>query len=61
MTVITNKWVEKERKKKPHETAPAFASVHTDERDPYNMKKPAKRHTVATRSTMTRTLRGTRK
>lgn len=61
MAVIQNKWVEKERKKKAHDTAPAFESVPMDERDPYNMKKPEKRHSVPSTSTMSRTLRGVRR
>lgn len=62
MAVITNKWVEKEKKKKVHETAPAFLSDSIDTWIPINTGgKPVKRHSHAARATMVRTLRGVRK
>lgn len=61
MAVIMNKWVEKERKKKTHETAPAYESDPLSDSSAYNAKKPVKRHTNASRATMVRTLRGVRK
>ena len=61
MNVIPNKWVEKQLKKKKKETAAAYAHIPIDERDPYNMKKPKKRFTVACRATYVKTLRGIRK
>lgn len=61
MAVIMNKWVEKEKKKKVHETAPAFASDSLDSWLPINAGTTIKRHTKAARSTMVRTLRGVRK
>lgn len=61
MAVILNKWVEKEKKKRGHETAPSYESKPIDNWLPINPGKPIKRHTVASRSTMVRTLRGVRK
>lgn len=61
MNVIANKWVEKERKKKKLETAPAFESNPIDPWIPVNLKDPIKRFTFAARATMKRTLRGVRK
>lgn len=61
MAVITNKWIEKEKKKKVHETAPAFTSDSLDSWIPINNGTPVKRHSKASRSTMVRTLRGVRK
>lgn len=59
MAVIKNKWVEKERKKRTHETAPSYASTPTG--DVIDSTKPSKRHSHAARATMVRTLRGVRK
>ena len=61
MAVIMNKWIEKERKKKVHETAAAYDADPLSSQAVYNAKKPEKRHTQASRSTMVRTLRGIRK
>jgi hypothetical protein len=61
MSVIQNKWVEKEKKKRVAETAPAFQSVPGDEWLPINTKKKIERHTNAARATLCRTLRGVRK
>ena len=61
MAVIQNKWVEKEKKKRAVETAPAFESVPGDDWLPSKTDAPIKRHTTATRSTMRKTLRGVRK
>jgi hypothetical protein len=59
MSVIQNKWVEKLRKKKVHETAASYASVDYDIID--SSKKPNKRSSLASGATMHRTLRGVRK
>jgi len=61
MAVIQNKWVEKEKKKKVHETAAAYDSNPIDNWLPINPGKATKRHTHASRATMVRTLRGVRK
>lgn len=61
MATIRNKWVEKIKTKKEHETAPSY------ERDPmadtyaYNAKKPKKRFSLPSSGTLVRTLRGIRK
>jgi hypothetical protein len=59
MSVIQNKWVEKQRKKKGAETAPAFAQAAYDIVD--STGKPMKRFSFSSKSTMVRTLRGVRK
>ncbi len=61
MTVLVNSWIEKIRKRKTHETAPAYESDHLAESEIYNTKRPATRSTVAARSILLRTLRGVRK
>lgn len=61
MSVIQNKWVEKEKKKRAVETAPAFQSVPGDEWLPVKTDSPVKRHTNAARATMRKTLRGVRR
>jgi hypothetical protein len=61
MTVIQNKWIEKEHKKKVHETAPAYASDHLADSTYTNVKKPLKHYTYAARSSLLKTLRGLRK
>ena len=61
MAVIQNKWIEKEKKKKAHETAPAFEKAPIDNWLPINPGKIAKRQSRASISTMARTLRGVRK
>ena len=61
MAVIQNKWIEKQRKKKKHETAPAYAKNHLAETEIFNAEKPVKRFTVAARTGFIKTLRGVRK
>ena len=61
MAVIPNKWIEKERKKKTHETAAAYEADPLADVAIYNSKKPVKRFTNAARATLVRTLRGVRK
>ena len=62
MAVIRNKWIEKEKKKRAPETAPAFLSVDTsDDWNPVDTDKPTKRFTNAANGTMKKTLRGVRK
>lgn len=60
MNTIPNKWLEKVRKKRGHETAPSYASDSTDS-FAYSEKKTSERHCPASRATMSRTLRGVRK
>lgn len=60
MAVIQNKWVEKEKKKKAHETAPAYEINSADTWSPKTEKSP-ERHTNAARATYKQTLRGIRK
>ena len=60
MATIPNKWIEKEKKKRVHETAPAFEAKEADDWNPVAAKKP-ERHTNAARATMRKTLRGVRK
>ena len=61
MPTIQNKWIEKEKKKRAIETAPAFAQVKGDDWLPTKINKKVKRHTPAANGTMHKTLRGTRK
>lgn len=61
MSVKQNSWVEKQKKKRTHETAPSYEADHLAESMPYNGKKPLKRFTTAARSVLVRTLRGIRK
>jgi len=61
MAVIQNKWIEKEKKKRGPETAPAFEAAPIDNWLPINPGKAVKRHTNATRGIYKVTLRGTRK
>jgi hypothetical protein len=61
MAAITNKWIEKEKKKKAIETAPAFESNSLDSWLPINPSKQKKRTSQASRSTMVKTLRGVRR
>lgn len=61
MNVIPNKWIEKKKKKKENETAPAYASDPYAESLPYNSKKPLKRYTNAARAVLVKTLRGVRR
>ena len=59
MAVIPNKWVEKERKKRAHETAPSYESYSAPET--ISAKKPEKRFSTASRVHVVRTLRGVRR
>lgn len=61
MAVIKNTWVEKQKKKKVHESAPSYESDPDSDTYQFNAKKPVKRHSHAARATMVRTLRGVRK
>lgn len=61
MSVIQNKWIEKEHQKKKAETAPAFESKKEDDWTPASVEKKVQRHTNAARATMRKTLRGVRK
>lgn len=61
MAVIPNKWVEKQKKKKTTETAPAFESNPGDSWLPVDPKKKVERTSVASRATYKHTLRGVRK
>ena len=61
MAVIKNTWIEKQKKKKEHHTAPAYKNDPIAESEVTNAKRPAKRFTTSARATMTRTLRGIRK
>jgi len=61
MSVIPNKWIEKKKKKKEHETAPSYESDPFADNLPYNSKKPLKRCTNAARAILVKTLRGIRK
>ncbi len=61
MPVITNTWVEKQRKKKKPETAPSYASDPDAEYIHLNYKKPAKRSTMPSCAILVKTLRGVRK
>ena len=61
MTVLMNTWVEKQKKKRAPETAPAFASAPGDDWLPTKNSTSAKRYSTAARSTMRKTLRGVRK
>lgn len=61
MAVIQNKWVEKQKKKKVTETAPAFESNPGNSWLPVDPKKKPERTSVASRATYKHTLRGVRK
>lgn len=61
MAVIQNKWVEKEKKKRAQDTAPAFETDSTDTWKPAKIDKSKKHHSPASVSTMRKTLRGIRK
>lgn len=61
MAVIQNKWIEKERKKKVHETAASYKSDPLADVAKYNAKRPLKRFTNAARASIVSTLRGLRK
>jgi len=59
MSVIQNKWVEKQRKKKTTDTAPAFEQAAYDILD--STGKPVSRFSSSSVATRLRTLRGVRK
>ncbi len=61
MAVIQNKWVEKEKKKKSHETAPAYEFDTKNTWIPISTDQAPKRHTNAARAMYKQTLRGVRK
>ena len=61
MAIIHNSWVEKVKKKKVHETAPAYESYSYRDDFATQTKKPAKRHTPSLKATINKTLRGVRK
>jgi len=61
MAVIQNKWVEKQKKKKAHETAPAYEFDAVNTWIPSASDKPKERHTNAARAMYKQTLRGVRK
>lgn len=61
MPVITNTWVEKERKKRMHETAPAYDFEHDDSYSISSTEKKSRRHNHAARGMYSKTLRGVRK
>lgn len=61
MPVIQNTWVEKQKKKKSHDTAPAYASDHIAASDIISSKKPKKRFSLPSCGTLVKTLRGVRK
>lgn len=61
MPVIQNKWVEKQKKKKAHETAPAYEFDTKNTWLPVSSDKSPQRHTNAARATYKHTLRGVRK
>jgi|GEM_PF-2373421 len=61
MPTIQNKWIQKERKKREAETAAAYASDKSDSYSIVSLKKPVKRFSLPSYTTMARTLRGVRK
>jgi hypothetical protein len=61
MAVIPNKWVEKEKKKRGHETARAFDIDSRDTWKPSKVEKSKERHSPASMATMRKTLRGIRR
>ena len=61
MAVILNTWVEKQKKKAKHETAPSYKNDPLAESEIYNAKKPEKRFSHASRTVLVKTLRGIRK
>lgn len=60
MHAIENSWVEKLRKKKIKEVAPAYESYVIDDFE-HQTRKPKKRHTPSLNLIMNRTLRGVRR
>lgn len=61
MSIINNTWIEKIKKKKRPETAPAYEFDSKDTWIPASNDKPIKRFTSAARATLVCTLRGIRK
>lgn len=61
MAIIHNSWVEKVKKKRGLETAPAYEAYAYKNDFATQTRKPAKRYTPSLKMTMSRTLRGTRK
>jgi len=61
MDVIRNTWVEKVKKKKVQETAPAYERLEIKNDFKHQTRKPEKRHEPSLKVTMSRTLRGVRK
>jgi hypothetical protein len=63
MTIMGNKWIEKEASKHSimKQTAPSYESNPIPDFIPINSTKPIKRHTKAFNATMVKTLRGVRK
>ncbi len=61
MNTIPNKWIEKAKKKRVTDTAPAYEFDTKDTWLPVNSDKTPKRHTNAARATYRQTLRGIRK
>jgi len=61
MHAIKNSWVEKVKKKKVQEKAPAYESNVIENEFLHQTRKPEKRHQPSLKATMNRTLRGVRK
>ena len=61
MSVIPNKWVEKQKKKKVNETAPAYESNPKDSWLPVDPKKATKRDSRPAITPLIHSLRGVRK
>ena len=61
MNTIPNKWIEKQKKKKGPETAPAYEFSTKDTWLPSNTEKKPERHSNAARAIYRQTLRGIRK
>lgn len=61
MAVIQNSWIEKQKKKKSNETAPAFDVAPIDNWLPINPSKQTKRSSKASRANYQQTLRGVRR
>lgn len=61
MPVIQNTWVEKQKKKKVHETAPSYKNDPLADSEVFNAKKPKKRSSMPACANLVKTLRGVRK
>lgn len=61
MPTIVNSWIEKVKKKKVAETAPAYDTELYKNDFKAQTRRPEKRHTPSLKVTFTRTLRGVRK